>query len=115
MEFIDARSLMLCADRVLAPRSGMKSRRLTPQYLPCFRTKGIAHLSTVGDCCTAGFRSATGPDSVIPVLSAARPLFPRKRKSIRDLAMSHKCHEPTFSPNGTLWNVMLVGASVGPR
>ena len=35
----------------------MKSRRLTAQYLPCFRTKGIAHLSTVGDCCTAGFRS----------------------------------------------------------
>src|SRR5262249_62160845 len=45
MEFVDARSLMLCADRVLAPRRGMKSRRLTAQYLPCFRTKGIAHLS----------------------------------------------------------------------
>ena len=29
-------------------------------------------------------------NSVIPVMSAARPLFPRKRKSIRDLAMSHK-------------------------
>jgi len=27
------------------------------QYLPCFRTKGIAHLGTAGDCCTARFRS----------------------------------------------------------
>jgi hypothetical protein len=34
---------------------------------------------------------AQGPDSVIPVMSAARPLFPRKRTSIRDLAMSHSC------------------------
>jgi hypothetical protein len=33
-----------------------------------------------------------GSDSVIPVMSAARPLFPRKRKFIRDLAMSHMCH-----------------------
>jgi hypothetical protein len=32
------------------------------------------------------------PDSVIAVMSAARPLFPRKRKSIRNLAMSQKRH-----------------------
>ncbi len=36
--------------------------------------------------------SESGPNSVVPVMSAARPLFPRKRKSIRDLAMSHSCH-----------------------
>src|SRR5262249_35131765 len=28
-------------------------------------------------------------------VSAARPLFHRKRKSTRDLAMSHKCHKRT--------------------
>jgi hypothetical protein len=32
--------------------------------------------------------SELGSDSVIRAMSAARPLFPRKRKSIRDLAMS---------------------------
>ena len=34
-----------------------------------------------------------GSKSVIAVMSAARPLFHRKRKSIRDLAMSHKCQQ----------------------
>jgi len=33
-----------------------------------------------------------GSDPVIAVMSAARPLFHRKRKSICDLAMSQKCH-----------------------
>jgi hypothetical protein len=28
------------------PSSVMNSRRFTDQYLPCFRTKGIAHLGT---------------------------------------------------------------------
>ena len=32
-------------------------------------------------------------NSVMPVMSAARPLFPRKRTSIRDLAMSHSCQK----------------------
>jgi hypothetical protein len=32
--------------------------------------------------------SQLGPNSVVPVMSAARPFFPRKRTSIRDLAMS---------------------------
>jgi hypothetical protein len=32
------------------------------------------------------------------VMSAARPLFYRKRKSARDLAMSHKCLEATYAP-----------------
>jgi hypothetical protein len=31
--------------------------------------------------------------SAVPLMSAARPLFPRKRTSICDLAMSHKCHK----------------------
>jgi hypothetical protein len=31
-------------------------------------------------------------------MSAARSLFPRKRTSIRDLAMSQMCHEPTHAP-----------------
>src|SRR5262249_54502756 len=30
-------------------------------------------------------------------MSAARPLFLRKRKSIRDLAMSQTCLEPTYA------------------
>jgi hypothetical protein len=34
-------------------------------------------------------------------MSAARPLFPRKRTSIRDLAMSHSCHKPTHAPQQT--------------
>src|SRR4029450_954473 len=38
-----------------------------------------------------------GSNSVVPVMSAARPLFPRKRKSIRDLAMSHSCHDRTHA------------------
>jgi hypothetical protein len=36
-----------------------------------------------------------GSNSVVPVMSAARPLFPRKRTSIRDLAMSHSCQNRT--------------------
>src|SRR5213592_4082993 len=36
-------------------------------------------------------------NSVVPVMSAARPLFLRKRTSIRDLAMSHSCHERTHA------------------
>jgi hypothetical protein len=35
-----------------------------------------------------------GSNSVIPVMSPARPLFPQKRTSIRDLAMSHSCPRP---------------------
>jgi hypothetical protein len=35
---------------------------------------------------------STASDSVIPVMSAARPLFPEKRKSIHDLAMSQKAN-----------------------
>ncbi len=36
-------------------------------------------------------------NSVMPVMSAARPLFPRKRKLIPNLAMSHSCQEPTYA------------------
>src|SRR5260221_7310028 len=32
-----------------------------------------------------------------PVMSAARPLFPRKRTFIRDLAMSHSCQTRTLA------------------
>ena len=67
------RSLMLCADRIPAPRSGMKSQRLAPQFLPCFRTKGVAYLGTVGDCCTAGFRSGLCP---LRVCAVTRRRFP---------------------------------------
>ncbi len=35
----------------------------------------------------------SGSDSVVAVMSAARPLIPRKRTSIRDLAMSHSCQK----------------------
>src|SRR5205823_7084338 len=45
-----------------------------------------------------GIREQPGSDSVIAVMSAARPLFPRKRTSIRDLAMSHSCQELTHAP-----------------
>src|SRR5262249_32836350 len=36
-----------------------------------------------------------GSNSVVAVMAAARPLFLRKRKSIRDLAMSQECHNRT--------------------
>jgi hypothetical protein len=39
-----------------------------------------------------------GSNSVVPVMSAARPLFPRKRTSICDLAMSHSCQLRTHAP-----------------
>ena len=50
--------------------------------------------------------SESGPNSVVPVMSAARPLFPRKRTSIRDLAslchvdQSGRVHEPLFPGDG---------------
>src|SRR5438034_1263132 len=40
---------------------------------------------------------AVGSNSAIPIMSDARPLFPRKRKSNRNLAMSHSCHNLTFA------------------
>src|SRR5262249_22795946 len=45
--------------------------------------------------------SRIGSDSVIAVMSAARPLFHRKRKSICDLAMSPKCQEATYAVQRT--------------
>src|SRR5262245_12864580 len=42
-----------------------------------------------------------GSNSVIAVMSAARRLFHRKRKSICDLAMSRKCQEATYAPQQT--------------
>jgi hypothetical protein len=41
--------------------------------------------------------SASGSNSVIGVMSAARPLFPRKRKSIRGVAMSQTCQKRTLA------------------
>jgi hypothetical protein len=40
---------------VAPPRSVMKSRRFTAEYLPCFRTKGIAHRRLL--CCGISIRS----------------------------------------------------------
>jgi len=42
--------------------------------------------------------SQMGSNPVVPVMSAARPLFPRKRKSIHDVAMSRKCHNRAHAP-----------------
>jgi hypothetical protein len=42
--------------------------------------------------------SQMGPNSVVPVISAARPFFPRKRTSICDLAMSHSCQKRASAP-----------------
>src|SRR5260221_2922535 len=81
------------------PSSVMNSRRFTDSASRA-SDRTMAHLSTGGDCCAAGFQSGLcrfRSDSVIPVMSAARPLFPRKRTSIRDLAMSHLCHERTHA------------------
>jgi hypothetical protein len=39
-----------------------------------------------------------GSISVMEVMSAARLLLQQKRKSIRDLAMSHKCQDRTHAP-----------------
>src|SRR5262245_12083991 len=44
-------------------------------------------------------------------MSAARPLFHRKRKSICDLAMSQKCQEATYAPPQTAY---LFDHFVGP-
>jgi hypothetical protein len=44
----------------------------------------------------------SGSDSVIPVMSDARPLFPRKRTSIRDLAMSQKCQQRSLDHVGAI-------------
>jgi hypothetical protein len=44
----------------------------------------------------AEWAPSTASNSVMEVMSAARPLFRRKRKSTRDLAMSQKCQERTF-------------------
>src|SRR5262249_6363578 len=46
---------------------------------------------SVAVCSTLRLMSATGQNSVIAVMSVARPLFHGKRKSIRDLAMSQEC------------------------
>jgi hypothetical protein len=51
------------------------------------------------------FPGPTRPNSVVPVMSAARPLFPRKRTSISALAMSHKCHLRTCRRIGSGDNV----------
>jgi hypothetical protein len=61
-------------------------------------------------CCAAGFRSVyvgSGSNSVVPVMSAARSFFPRKRTSIRDLAMSQRCQNRTEARRSTL--VRLAG------
>jgi hypothetical protein len=44
---------------------------------------------------------ASGSKSLIAVMSAARPLFHRKRKSIRDLAMSQECQKRAHAPQQT--------------
>src|SRR5262249_53360733 len=41
---------------------------------------------------------ADGSNSVMEVMSAARPLFHRERKSARDLAMSQTCQKRSFQP-----------------
>jgi hypothetical protein len=41
----------------------------------------------------AEWAPSTASNPVFEVISAARPLFHRKRTSIRDLAMSHKCQK----------------------
>jgi hypothetical protein len=83
-----------------APRV-TNSRRFTAQYLPRFQTKGIAHLGTAALRDFNLVYDRLGSNSVVPVMSAARPLFPRKRKFIRDLAMSHSCQEATYAPQPT--------------
>ncbi len=51
----------------------------------------LFNVETIGPSGHFSHDVASGSDSVVPVMSAARPLFPRKRTSIRDLAMSHSC------------------------
>jgi hypothetical protein len=47
--------------------------------------------------CRSGLCQLRVSTSVIAVMSAARLLFPRKRKSIRDLGMSRKCQDEKFT------------------
>src|SRR5262245_17330837 len=72
----------------------MNSRRFTAQYLPCFRRKDSTVQLGQETVALRDFNLAyvrLGSNSVIAAMSAARPLFHRKRKSIGGLAMSHKC------------------------
>src|SRR6516225_8189222 len=62
-----------------------------PLVLPQSQDHALPHRVGIAALCIAGKLATDGRDgstSVIAVMSAARPLFPRKRKSIRDLAMS---------------------------
>jgi hypothetical protein len=54
----------------------------------------LLHHGAAGDCCDGDFDPTydrSGSNSVSGAMSAARPLFHRKRKSICDLAMSRMC------------------------
>jgi hypothetical protein len=104
-----ARSLVLCADRVPAPRSGMKSRRLTTQYLPCSGQR-IAQY-----CCAAGFQSGLCLLGVIHVGRTGPTSSPHVRStsgSCRICALQRfdeECHRRLraiavkLSPKGSQW------------
>jgi hypothetical protein len=83
---------------IAAPPKMMRSRRL----MGLTRGQG-SQPSIAGLGCVSGVQKARphvrlGLNSVVPVISAARPLFHRKRKSIRDLSMSQACQQRTHAP-----------------
>src|SRR5262249_23469527 len=85
----------------------MNSRRFTAGYLPCFGTKENC---TQGTAALRDFEPidvADGSTSVIAMPSAARPLFHRKRKSTRDLAMSRNAARYRNAPHQTVKQPVL--------
>src|SRR5262249_1136561 len=69
---------------------------------PVLWSERIAHL--IKTAALRDFNPAydrCGSDPGLLTMSATRPLFHRKRKSIRDLAMSQKCQVETFTNRAT--------------
>src|SRR5262249_58289417 len=87
------------------PTNAMNSRRFIRSNCICSPSQGlqasILHwrassqgLAAVRDFGLPDVR--VGSNFVIAAMSAARPLFHRKRKSIGGLSLSHKCYETAY-------------------
>jgi hypothetical protein len=88
--------------------AGIVSRplRMTKSYHPgCQLRAEIIPSGAAGDWCTAEFQFCLCRRWVKPhcTMSAAKPLFHRKRKSLRDLVMSQMCQFPTQALEQTAW------------
>src|SRR5262245_6945370 len=74
----------------------MHWRRLTAQYLPCFRTTGIAYqTAALRDFAPLYVADGSQPEEL--TLSISSPLTPRKPTLSRTWLTSELCHEPTYA------------------